>query len=43
MFSDPWIMGGAGAMIAVIAIAAAFRLYQRIKTRAEKRGGRSSA
>jgi len=35
MFGDPWIMGGAGAMIAIITIAAGIRLYNRMKNRVE--------
>lgn len=33
MFSDPPIMIGAGVMIAILAIAAAFRVYNRLKAK----------
>ena len=43
MFSDPWIMGGAGVMITIIAIAAAVRLYNRLKVKAEAGAKKPSA
>ena len=35
MFSDPWIIGGAGVCLALIAIAAGFRMYSRINAKFE--------
>ena len=37
MFSDPWIMGGAGVALAVIVIAAGVRAYNRLNSKFEKK------
>ncbi len=34
MFSDPWIIGGAGVMLTVLAIAFGVRLYNKIVNKA---------
>jgi len=35
MFSDPWIIGGAGVCLALIVVASGFRMYSRINAKFE--------
>ena len=42
MFSDPWIIGGAGVCLALIAVAFVFRMYSRINAKFEAKAAAKS-
>jgi hypothetical protein len=43
MFSDPWIMGGAGVALAVIVIAAGVRFYNKLSSKFEEKAEAKAA